>query len=108
MACRQEAIKLAHHHPPTHIYASLKRAISDSWRQTITWTNAGLLSTGLVGTNFSEISIGILQSSFQKCISKCRLQKWRPFCPGVGGGDELAAVTKILIQFADTDMRYLA
>ena len=28
-------------------------------RQTITWTNAGLLSIGLLGTNFSEILIGI-------------------------------------------------
>ena len=46
---------------------SLKRTIVDSGnglstvrRQAITWSNAGLLSIGLVGTNFSEISIGIL------------------------------------------------
>ena len=33
-------------------------------RQTITWINAGLLSTGLRRTNFSEILIGILSFSF--------------------------------------------
>ena len=34
--------------------------------QTITWTNAGLLSIGLLGTYFSEIGIGILSFSFKK------------------------------------------
>ena len=36
-------------------------------RQAITWTNhAGLLSVGLMGTNFSEIRIGILSFLFKK------------------------------------------
>ena len=36
------------------------------WHQAITWTNAALLSIGLLGTNFSEIWIGILSFSFKK------------------------------------------
>ena len=48
--------------------------------QAITWTNVGLLSIGLLGTNFSEIQIG---TSFTKMRLKCRLPKWRPFCPEV-------------------------
>ena len=39
-------------------------------RQAITWTNAGLLSIGHLGTNFSEIQIEIQKFSFMKMISK--------------------------------------
>ena len=52
--------------PPSVAYASeLGRIGSDDSlspvrRQAITWTNAGLLSIGLMGTHFSEILIGIL------------------------------------------------
>ena len=35
-------------------------------RQAITWTNAGLLSIGLLGSNFNEIWIRILPFSFKK------------------------------------------
>ena len=35
-------------------------------RQAITWTNAGVLSIGLVGTNLSEIQIRILLFPFKK------------------------------------------
>ena len=35
-------------------------------RQAITWTNAGLLLIGLLGTYFNEIWIGILTFSFKK------------------------------------------
>ena len=35
-------------------------------RQAITWSDAGLLSIELLGTNFSEIWIGILSFSFKK------------------------------------------
>ena len=55
-----------------HIYVSPIYAIigsdnglSPGWRQTIIWTNAGLLSIELLGTNFGEIWIRIL-SSFNK------------------------------------------
>ena len=51
-------------------------------RQAITRINAGLLSTGLLGTYFSEIWIGILSFSFKKMQLKMSSAKWRPFCPG--------------------------
>ena len=55
------------------IYASVNRVIICSGNGLmplrclhITWTNAALLSIGLLGTNFSEIWIRILSSSFKK------------------------------------------
>ena len=54
--------------------------------QAIISSKAGLLSIGPLGTNFSEISIKILNSSFTKKHLKKSSAKWRPFCPG---GDEL-------------------
>ena len=46
--------------------------LSPVWRQAITntWINTGLLSIGLLGTNFSEIWIGILSFSFKKMHSQ--------------------------------------
>ena len=35
-------------------------------RKAITWTNAGLLTIGLLGTNFSEIKIGFLSFSLKE------------------------------------------
>ena len=40
-------------------------------RQAIIWTNAGILSIGPLGTNFSEVLTEILTFSFKKM---CRLQ----------------------------------
>ena len=51
--------------------------------QGITWTNPGLLSTGILGTNFSEIWIGILPLTFKKIYLKMSakmvaiLSRWR-------------------------------
>ena len=50
--------------------------------QAITWTNSGLSSIGILWKSFSEICIGILSFSLKKCIWKCHLPKWCPFCPG--------------------------
>ena len=51
-------------------------------RQAIISTSAGILLIGPLGTNFSEISIGI--QTFSKCIWKCRLRNGvhlsRPQC----------------------------
>ena len=41
---------------------------------------------GLLETNFSEMWIGFCHFHSRKCIWKCCLPKWRPFCPW---GDEL-------------------
>ena len=40
--------------------------LSPIWRQAITWTNAGLLSNGLLWTNFSETQIKTPSCSFKK------------------------------------------
>ena len=53
--------------------------LSPSRRQAIIWTNAGILSIGPLGTNFSEISIEIQIFSFKKMHLKMSSAKWRPF-----------------------------
>ena len=52
-------------------------------RQTIIWTNDGILLIGPLGTNFSEILIGIQIFSFMKMHLKISSAKWRPFCLGL-------------------------
>ena len=58
--------------------------------QAIIWTNAGLLTIGPLGTNFSEILIKIKKFSFRKSCLKILSAKLWPFCPG---GDELTGST---------------
>ena len=55
--------------------------LSPLWHQAIIQTNAGLLSIGLLGTNFSEILIKIQTFSFTKMHLKLSSAKWQPFCP---------------------------
>ena len=50
------------------------------WRQAIIWTNARILFIGPLGTNFSEILIGIHTFSFKKIHLKMSSAEWRPFC----------------------------
>ena len=57
--------------------------LSPGRRQAIIWNNAGILSIGLLGTNFSEIWIEILTFSFKKMRLKMSSVKWRPFCLGL-------------------------
>ena len=57
--------------------------LSPGRRQAIIWTNAGILLIGPLGTNFSEILIGILTFSFKKMRLKMSSVKWRPFCLGL-------------------------
>ena len=47
-------------------------------RQIITWTNTGWLSTGPLGTHFSDIRIKIQNFSFKKLHMKMLSSKWRP------------------------------
>ena len=51
--------------------------------QAIIRNNAGLVSIGLLGTNFSEILIEILTFSFKKMCLKVLSAKWHPFCLGL-------------------------
>ena len=57
--------------------------LSPGRRQAIIWTNAGILLTGPLGTNFIEILIAILTFSFKKIRLKVSSAKWRPFCLGI-------------------------
>ena len=50
--------------------------------QAIIWNNAGILSTGPLGTNLSEILIKVHTFSFKKMHLKITSGKWRPFCLG--------------------------
>ena len=54
--------------------------LSPKRRQAIIWTNAGILLIGPLGTNVSEILIGIQTFSFKKMHLKMSSAKWRPFC----------------------------
>ena len=57
--------------------------LSPGRRQAIIWTNAGILLIGPLGTNSSEILIGIETFSFKKMHLKMSSAKWRPFCLGL-------------------------
>ena len=54
--------------------------LSPDRHQTIIWTNAGILLTGTLGTNLSEMLIEILTFSFKKMCLEVSSAKWRSFC----------------------------
>ena len=54
--------------------------LSPGRRQAIIWTNVGILLIRPLGTNFSEILIGIQTFSFKKMYLKMSFAKWHPFC----------------------------
>ena len=57
--------------------------LSPGRRQTIIWTNAGILLIEPLGTNFSEILMWIQAFSFKKMHLKMTSAKWRQFCIGI-------------------------
>ena len=57
--------------------------LSPGRRQDIFWTNAGMLSIGPLGTNFSETLAEITTFPFKKMYFKVSSVKWRPFCLGL-------------------------
>ena len=81
--------KLTHWGRVTHICVSKLTIIgSDNGlapgrRQTIIWTNDGLLLIGPSGTNFNEILIGIQTFSFKKMHLKISSAKWRSIWLGL-------------------------
>ena len=80
---------IAHWVRVTHICVSKltiigsDNGLSSDRRQAIIWINAGILSIGPLGTNFSEILIKILTLSFKKMRLKVSSAKRRPFCLGL-------------------------
>ena len=79
-------VTLTHWGRVTHICVSKltiigsDNGLSPGRRQTIIWTNAGILLIGPLGINFSEILIEILTFSFKKMHLKMSSGKWRPSC----------------------------
>ena len=69
-------------------------------RQTIIWTNDGILLIAPLGTNLSEILIGIQTFPFKKMHLKMSSAKWRPFCL------RLKVLTHygLVISYGDTDL----
>ena len=57
-------------HMVSRVIIGSGKGLSPIRRQATIWTNAGLLLIGFLGTNFSEIWIGILSISFKKMHSK--------------------------------------
>ena len=80
---------LTHWGQVTHICVSKltiigsDNGLSPGRRQTIVWNNAGILLIEPLGTNFSEISIGIQTFSWKKMHLKMSSVKWHPFCLGL-------------------------
>ena len=58
-------------------------ALSPGRCQAIIWINAGILLTGPLGTNFSEILIAIQTFSLKKIHLKLLPEKRQPFCLGL-------------------------
>ena len=65
------------------------------WRQAIIYTNAGILIIGPLGTNFSEILIGIKTFSLKKMHLKMSSAKWHPFSLGL---NVLRAMGKTMVN----------
>ena len=57
--------------------------LSPGRRQTIIWTNDGIVLIGPLRTNFNENLMEILIFSFRKMRLKVSSAKWRPFCNGL-------------------------
>ena len=72
--------------------------LSHDRRQAIIWTNAGILSIGPLGTNVSEIFIGIHTFPFKKMHLKMSSGKCRPFCPGLNVLTHWAFVDDVWLQ----------
>ena len=96
---------LTHWGRMTHICISNQTIIgsdnglSPGRRQAIIWTNAGILLFGTLGTNFSEILIGIQIFSYKKIHLKMSA-KWLSFCLGLN-------VLKLFIPFPRSTNRHL-
>ena len=75
---------------------SLDNGLSPGRRKAIIWTNAGILLTGPLGTNFNEILIDIyifvLKNAFENDG-----RKWQPSCPSLN-------VLKTLRYLIDIDL----
>ena len=65
--------------PVEHTNIGSDNGLSPGRRQTIIWTNAGILLIGLLGTNLNEILIEIDSFSFKNMHLNMLSGKWWPF-----------------------------
>ena len=93
----------------THIYVSKLTIIgsdddlSPARRQPIIWTNAGILLTGRLGTNFNDILIEINTFWLKKIFTKMSSGKWRLFYHGLNvlrHMHQLRMIWKLCMTFA--------
>ena len=104
-ACR--FLDLTHWGQVTHICVSeltiigSNKVLSPGRRQAIIWNNAGLLLIEPLGTNVSEISIGIQTFSFKKMHLNMSSAKWHPFCLGLNA---LMALFRTFCQYLGTPL----
>ena len=99
---------LSHWGRLTHICVSKLTTIgsdnglSPGRRRTIIETNAAILLTGLLGTNFSEILIKIHIFSLKKLHLKMSSAKWRQFWPGLN----MLNMSRICLVWPNDDAYY--
>ena len=107
---------LTHWSRVTHICVSKltiigsDNGLSPGRRQAIIWTNAGILSIRILGTNFSEILSEIHAFSFKKMHLKMASAKWRPFCLGLNAlkvFQNYSSSVQIHLQVSYPRSRYL-
>ena len=67
--------------------------------QAIIWTNAGILPTGPLGTNFSDILIEMNTFSFKKMHLKMPSGKWWPSCLGLNQSNKKTECMLAVLQF---------
>ena len=79
--------------------------LSPARREAIIWTNAAILLIGPLGTNFSEILIGIQTFSFQKLHLKTSSAKWRLFCLGLNELNDLSPIITVMVMVLITWQR---
>ena len=75
--------------------------------QATIWTNAGILLIGPLGTNFSEILIGIQTFWFVKMLLKLSCAKWRPFSLSHIVVNAVVAVDNGVVRMPSCDVPYL-
>ena len=94
----------------------LDNGLSPGRHQAISWTNAGILLIGSLGTNFSEIVVEIQTFSFKKMYLKVSSGKWQTFCFGLNvltgrfhpwGRMSTTCATKVSVVRDDRKCKYI-
>ena len=85
--------------------------LSPDCRQAIIWTNAGLLLIGPLGTNFGEILIEILASSFKKMrlkVSSAKRPQTASSSPGGCGSHFKCVIFKCIVVITFKSISFMS